>query len=172
MMALLKKTANVHVRWMTPKDVDEMMQIEYSSFEDVWTAEEFKKLLAKKPCVGFVAYQEPPGKRSEILGYMVYVMSKTGFELLKLAVHPDHRQKGVGKTLAAKLFDKLKTSYRSRVEVVVRERNVPAQKFFRTVGLRAEKCLKRHFRADEDLKLAAEDGIVFGLTVPLDDVLP
>ncbi len=172
MMALTTETANVHLRWMTPRDVDELMQIEYSSFEDVWPADEFKRLLAKKPCVGFVAYQDAGGPRSKIVGYMMYQMSKGGFELLKLAVHPDHRQRGVGKALADKPFHKLRTSYRSRVEVVVREKNVPAQKFFRTVGLRAEKCLKRHFRADEDLKLEAEDGIVFGLTVPLDDVPP
>lgn len=171
MKTMLTKHATIHVRWMTPNDVDEMMQIEYSSFEDVMSAEGFMKYLAKKAYVGFVAFQQPLGRPAEIIGYMLYKMSKTGFELVTLAVHPDQRQRGVGKALLEKLVYKLKTSRRTRIEVVVRERNLPGQKFFRAAGFKAEKCLKRHFRADEDLKMEAEDGIVFGYGVPLDDVL-
>jgi ribosomal-protein-alanine N-acetyltransferase len=169
MMAAEKTITKVNIRWMTPKDIDEVLQIEYSSFEDAWTANEFKKCLAKKPCLSMLAYL-PTGYQHKIVGYFVIEMHKTGFTLLKFAVHPDHRRQEVGTQLAAKIVSKLQNSYRVRAEVVVRDRDVGSQMFFRKVGWKGEKVLRRHFPAEEDLKIEADDGILFAYTVPPDDV--
>lgn len=167
MTAVEKQT--LHIRWMTPKDVDDVLQIEYNSFEDHWVADDFKKHLAKKPCISMLAYRGN-AYGYQTVGYFVYHMSKTGFELLKIAVHPDFRRQGVGRQMIEKLISKLAGSYRVHAEVTVRDRDVASQMFFRKMGWKPEKVLRRHFPAEEELKLEADDGILFAYSVPPDDV--
>lgn len=169
MTAAEKTITKVNIRWMTPRDVDDVLQIEYGSFEDVWVADDFKKHLAKKPCVSMLAYRAN-SYGQQTVGYFVYQMDRTSFTLLKIAVHPDFRQQGIGRQMVDKLMSKLMGSYRVRASVVVRDRDVVSQKFFRSVGWKPEKVLKRYFPPEEDLKLEADDGILFAYNVPPDDV--
>lgn len=166
MTAAEKVTTPVNIRWMTPKDIDDVLQIEYGSFEDVWTAQEFKKHLANKSCVGMVAYRNR-GYGHQTVGYFFYQMNRTSFTLLKIATHPDFRQQGVARQMLDKFMSKLTGSYRARASVVVRDRDVVSQKFFRSVGWKAERTVKRHFPPDEDLKIEADDGILFAYNVGL-----
>jgi ribosomal-protein-alanine N-acetyltransferase len=169
MTATEKVPTLVKIRWMTPKDIDEVLQIEYGSFEDVWTADDFKKHLSKKTCVVMLAYRGNANSLQTV-GYFAYQQDRTSFTLLKIAVHPDHRRHGIGTQMLDKLMSKLMGSCRIRATAMVRDRDVISQKFFRAMSWRSEKVLRRYFPPEEDLKLEADDGILFAYNVPLDDV--
>ena len=63
--------------------------------------------------------------------------TRPGCTSLNFAVHEDFRRRGVGGQMIGKLIGKLSHQRRSRIMLEVRETNLPAQLFFRTLGFRA-----------------------------------
>ncbi len=134
-----------HVRWVVRRDMPDVLAIEESSFEFPWSEEDFWKSLRQRNMVGMVAELG-----TVVTGYMVYALMPKGLDLLNLAVHPELHGAGHGRVLIEKLLSKLGTR-RRWIECQVRERNLPAQQFFRHMGFRATGVLWDHYEdTDED----------------------
>ena len=80
------------IRSATEEDLDRVLEIDQLSFPAPWTPHCFKIVLKD---VFFVVEQK------EIMGYLVACLCDLGLraEILRFAVHPDHRGKGVAKEL-------------------------------------------------------------------------
>jgi ribosomal protein S18 acetylase RimI-like enzyme len=89
----------------------------------------------------------------------LYALSKTGVsgQKLTIAVDPKHHGQGVGKRLFTELLDKIKKEHPEtlRVELIARESNLKATKFYESLGFvregRFERRLHNHegaFEAD------------------------
>ncbi|TWT30685.1 ribosomal protein S18-alanine N-acetyltransferase [Blastopirellula retiformator] len=145
---------NTHVRWMIRRDMPEVLEIERTSFEFAWTEYDFINRLKERNVIGIVAEsQMAPGKRDRVVGFMIYELQRNHLHLLKFAVHPDYRRRGVGHQLVTKLTRKL-ASRRSHVLTEVRETNLDAQRFFRSKGFRAISVLRDFYDdAEEDAYL-------------------
>lgn len=132
-----KKDLRVHIRWMIRRDMPEILDIEGRSFEFPWSEEDFVRCLRQRNCIGMVSeYGE------KVAGFMIYELHKTRLHILNFAVHPDFRQHGVGAQMVNKLVGKLSHQRRTRILLEVRERNLPAQLFFRNTGFRAISVLR------------------------------
>jgi ribosomal-protein-alanine N-acetyltransferase len=138
-----------HFRWMIRRDMPAVLDIERRAFcEMAWPEEDFIRCLRQRNCIGMVAEL---GER--VVGYELHELHKDRIHLINLAVHPDFCQQGIGRQLVQKLVDKLNNSNRRRVVAEVRERNLPAQLFFRAIGFRAVNTLRNFYAAagiDED----------------------
>ena len=132
-----KKELRVHIRWMIRRDMPEILEIEGLSFEFPWSEEDFVRCLRQRNCIGMVAEH---GDR--VVGFMIYELHKTRLHILNFAVHPDCRCNHVGLQMVTKLVGKLSHQRRTRILLEVRERNLPAQIFFRTLGFRAISVLR------------------------------
>ena len=77
-----------------------------------------------------------------VVGFMIYELHKTRLHILNFAVHPDYRYNRVGMQMVNKLVSKLSHQRRTRILLEVRERNLPAQVFFRSLGFRAISVLR------------------------------
>ena len=130
----------VHLRWMLSRDVGQVSAIERSCFEFSWTEEEFTRCLRQRNCVGMVA--ECHG---EIVGFMIYELTRNRISLLNLGIHPRFRGHHVGRRLIEKLIGKLSGERRNRVICEVREKNLSAQLFFRSLGFRAVSILRNFY---------------------------
>ena len=152
-----KSELPVHIRWMIRRDMPEVLQIENSCFEFPWSEQDFVSCLRQRNCIGMVA--EARVKRNgevtdAVLGFMVYELHKEQLHVLNFAVDPRAQRRSIGSTMAAKLASKLSHQRRSRIAVEVRERNLPAQLFFREMGFRAVAVLKDFYiDTDEDAYL-------------------
>jgi ribosomal-protein-alanine N-acetyltransferase len=62
--------------------------------------------------------------------------------VLNFAVAPHYRRHGVGEQMVSKLTGKLSQQRRSRLLLEVRETNLDAQLFFRSLGFRAVSVLR------------------------------
>lgn len=134
--AELKKLC-VHIRWMIRRDMPDILQIEQRSFEFPWSEEDFIRCLRQRNCIGMVAeFSE------RVVGFMIYELHRSRLHILNFAVHPDMRRRQVGTQMAQKLCGKLSLDRRNRILLEVRERNLPAQLFFRSVGFRAISVLR------------------------------
>jgi ribosomal-protein-alanine N-acetyltransferase len=130
----------VHIRWMIRRDMPAVLAIEKECFEFPWHEEDFVRCLRQRNCIGMVAEAS-----ERIVGFMVYELHKQRLHILNFAVSDRSRRRGVGSQMAKKLIAKLSHDRRSRVMLEIRETNLAAQLFFRTLGFRAVSVLRKFY---------------------------
>lgn len=138
-------TKKYKIRWMLPRDLTAVLEIERQLFEFSWSREDFADCLRRRNCVGMVATDE-----DRTIGFMIYQLSKKRIELLNFGVTPSYRRCGVGTQMTNKLIGKLTRPGRSRITFPVRERNLEAQLFFRALGFRAISILRKFYENTEE----------------------
>lgn len=144
----------IHLRWLLRRDLPEVLGIERASFPTPWTEGHFADLLRRQNCVGTVAETDD----ERIAGYMLYELTDRQIRVVNLAVAPDHRRHGVGSQLIGRLLSKLSNAHRRWLTLAVRESNLPAQLFFRQLGLRVVRVARDSY-AD-----TPEDAYVFRIS--------
>lgn len=130
----------VHIRWMIRRDMPEVLAIEQQCFEFPWSDEDFIRCLRQRNCIGMVAEHN-----ERVLGFMIYELHKSRLHILNFAIHETFRRRGVGTQMAKKLIGKLSHDRRSRILLEIRETNLPAQLFFRSLGFRAVSVLRNFY---------------------------
>ena len=130
----------VHIRWMIRRDMPDVLAIEQECFEFPWYEEDFIRCLRQRNCIGMVAEAS-----ERVVGFMVYELHKHRLHVLNFAVGEKFRRSGVGTQMSKKLVSKLSNDRRSRIVLEVRETNLAAQLFFRTVGFRAVSVLRQYY---------------------------
>ena len=127
----------IQLRWMIRRDMPEVLSIEQEAFEFPWSDEDFTRCLRQRNCIGMVAEAG-----DSVVAFMIYELHRTRLHVLNFAVRRSHRRLGIGSQMMEKLFAKLSVERRDRILLEVRERNLPAQLFFRSLGYRAITVLK------------------------------
>lgn len=127
----------IQLRWMIRRDMPEVLEIEQEAFEFPWSDEDFTRCLRQRNCIGMVAEVG-----DSVVAFMIYELHRTRLHVLNFAVRRSHRRLGIGTQMMGKLFAKLSVERRDRILLEVRERNLPAQVFFRSLGYRAITVLK------------------------------
>ncbi|MEL6108169.1 MAG: ribosomal protein S18-alanine N-acetyltransferase [Planctomycetota bacterium] len=122
---------------MIRRDMPSVLGIEQSCFEFAWNEDDFIRCLRQRNCIGMVAEID-----DEIVGFMIYELHKNRLHILNFAVHSDFRRQGIGGAMCAKLFGKLSHERRNRIMLEVRETNLDAQLFFKSLGFRAISVLR------------------------------
>lgn len=130
----------VHVRWMIRRDMPDVLRIEQQAFEFPWYEDDFVRCLRQRNCIGMVAEAS-----ERVVGFMVYELHKHRLHILNFAVDERLQRRGVGSQMAKKLVGKLSHDRRSRIVLEIRETNLPAQLFFRTLGFRATTVLRQFY---------------------------
>lgn len=125
--------ARVHLRWLIRRDMPEVVAIE-AGCPDPWSEDGWLSLLRHRNCIGFVA--EAPGTEL-VVGAMAYRLHRSRVELVRLAVHPDWRRRGIGAALLAKLDYKLDSHRRHMAFADVPGAALDAQLLLRSAGWRA-----------------------------------
>jgi len=115
----------------------EVLAIEQEAFEFPWSDEDFTRCLRQRNCIGMVAEVG-----DSVVAFMISELHRTRLHVLNFAVRRSHRRLGIGTQMMGKLFAKLSVERRDRILLEVRERNLPAQVFFRSLGYRAISVLK------------------------------
>jgi ribosomal-protein-alanine N-acetyltransferase len=139
MMNVIAAGRSMVIRSAAEKDLDRVLEIDRLSFPAPWTHHCFKIVLKD---IFFVIEQK------EIMGYLVACLCDLGLsaEILRIAVHPDHRGKGIAKELleaSIRIFSKDNVE---KVELRVNSANRGAVKFYEKFGFKIKKIAT--FRAD------------------------
>ena len=140
---MTKQTINTHVRWMIRRDMPEVVDIEWLSFKDYWTEDDFLRVLRGRNTIGKVAEVG-----ETIIGFLVYEIKKNGMDILNLAVHPNWRRKGIGSALVNDLKTKIRR--RPRMRIVLSDSNLDGHLFIKAMGFAAVEVLPGYFENGED----------------------
>jgi len=135
----------IHIRWLIRRDMPDVLVIENESYSEPWTEEEFIHELRQRNQIGMVAEVD-----GQVVGFMLYELRKTSLYLINIAVHPCARRQGVARAMIEKLRSKLSPDQRSLLLADIRESNLLGQLFFRGVGMRAVKVMRKHYDNGED----------------------
>ena len=161
MTALHAGPAGIHVRWMIRRDMLEVLCIEKEAFEFPWSDEDFTRCLRQRNCIGMVAELA-----DSVVGFMIYELHRSRLHMLNFAVARSHRRLGIGTQMIRKLAAKLAPERRTRIVLEVRETNLAAQLFFRSLEFRAISVL-RDFYQD-----SAEDAYLMQFCLEAEAAVP
>ena len=136
------------IRSATEKDLDRVLEIDRLSFPAPWTHHCFKLVLKD---IFFVVEQKVfVMEQKEIIGYIVVCLCDLGLraEILRIAVHPDHRGKGIAKALIETSLRTFSKENVESVELEVNSANRSAVKLYEKFGFKIERIAT--FIADDD----------------------
>lgn len=135
----------LRLRWLCRRDFRALLALERAAFEFPWTRDEFEYCLRTRNFGGFVVERD-----GAPAGYLCFEARKRSFRLLSCAVAESERRRGVGTLLTRALIERL-DERRSKIVCVVRERNLAAQVFLRSLGFRAVWVARGYyFKTNED----------------------
>lgn len=130
-----------HIRWMIRRDMPEVLAIEEDCFGPfAWQEENFINSLRQRNCIGMVAECD-----DKIVGYMLYELHHKRLVIKNFAVTEGCQREGIGTQMVEKLKGKLTQQRRRHITLEVRETNLGAQLFFRSMGFRATGVLQDHY---------------------------
>lgn len=134
------------VREADRADLLEVFRIEQASFPQPWPYNAFEGFLGRD---GFLV-----AATDQVLGYVVADTVPNhgqGLGHVKdIAVHPDHRDRGIGETLLERAMDVLRAEDASRVKLEVREGNRPAISLYRKYDFQVHHTVSRYYDNGED----------------------
>ncbi|MDO4574197.1 MAG: ribosomal protein S18-alanine N-acetyltransferase [Planctomycetia bacterium] len=132
MNSVCAELLQIHLRWMKGDDLNRVYEIEQQTASRPWLPLEFARILNHPHCVGMVAEHE-----GEIVGFIIYELTRQAFRLWNIAVLPEFQRQGVGSQMLARVACRLDGSCRHGIRLEVQESNLAAQLFFRSLGFRA-----------------------------------
>lgn len=145
---------DVTVREAEQADLLSVYRIEKTCFPQPWPFSAFERFLGEP---GFLVADD--GER--VVGYVVSdLVPNHGRDIghiKDLAVHPDARGRGVGRTLLERALVSLSIDGASLVKLEVRESNDPALSLYRDVGFEPMRRVPRYYEDGEDALLMVLD---------------
>src|SRR3954464_6057546 len=127
--------ARLEVRRMTPADLDEVMVIERAAFRHPWSPELFRRELEHDWSSILVAVEpltSASGRGSErIIGFLIYWLGHDEGDILKAAVAPEQRRKGVARLLMTETEKKAHQASAALMTLEVRRSNQAALDLYR-----------------------------------------
>lgn len=134
--------SDASIRSATEVDLDRILDIERLSFEKQWDTVNFEAALKDI----FLVFGE-----REIQGFLIACCYEVGNRaiIMKIAVHPDHRSKGIATRLIATVLDQLRKMNIGEVELSVDIVKTGAVKLYEKFGFRIVKIDTPDYEEDE-----------------------
>ncbi len=134
--------------------LDEVSAIELESYENPWSRNAFETELGKNPVSSSrVALTTGPSPR--VAGYCVAWIVFEHIHIQNLAVHPEHRRRGLGRFLLLQALEEGRSSGATSALLEVRRSNAPAQNLYRTLGFEETGTRRDYY------SLPREDALIF-----------
>jgi len=131
---------SVSIREMSPEDVPEAAKIEKMSFSTPWSETSFHAEVHNIHSIARVAELE-----NAIAGYICIRQVNDECHLLDLAVHPDHRDKGIATALFNNIMEDLKPGKCRTFFLEVRTSNEAARKMYEKFGFNIVGIRKKYY---------------------------
>lgn len=143
---------SIEIRNARSEDLDEIIKIEAASFSDPWTEYSFRTFINDVDLFFIMTDAD------KTVGYAVLGLASDDFaELYNIAIHPDHRKRGLSSVLMKRLTDEAIAHGRSKILLEVRASNAPAIALYEKFGFAADGVRKGYYSNPK------EDGILMSL---------
>jgi [ribosomal protein S18]-alanine N-acetyltransferase len=144
------------IRRASLTDVRSLCEIEKQSFPSPWSLWCFLAEYANSKSTILVAGPPRP-EPWKIWGYVVFWVVAEEMHLLNLAVHPDHRRRGIARTLLTQALAQGRTHNVSVVWLEVRPSNDAALALYQSFGFKEVGLRPRYYNDN------GEDALIYAL---------
>ena len=127
---------------MGVEDLDAVMEIERCSFPEPWTPGLFLHEL-KVPFSKTVLARTANGSHA-LAGYICRWLVGDEVHILNLAVHPNYRERRLGRTLVELVLDEAEQHHARLITLEVRRENTAATALYRSLGF-SERGVRRNY---------------------------
>lgn len=128
---------------MNSSDLDEIMKIERASFSYPWSTRFFMQELKVDCSRSLLAVID-----GKTVGYIIYWLLSDGVDIHNVAVHPDCRRLGIGRSLMIAVIEEAKSMGLRRVTLEVRRSNEIAQRLYQSLGFVVSGIRKGYYSDD------------------------
>ena len=143
---------------LTEKDLDRVAALEQLCFSCPMSRENLKAFLLGENGCGFVYYGTGNGDDLPCAyGGMMCVLDEA--QILNIATHPDHRGRGLGKSITERLIDEARERGIAFITLEVRRSNTVARGLYSSLGFTEVGVLKNYY------KRPIEDGLIMKLEI-------
>ncbi|MGH9322174.1 MAG: ribosomal protein S18-alanine N-acetyltransferase [Vicinamibacteria bacterium] len=139
---------------MEASHLDEVLAIERASYEHPWTRNAFEVEMARDP-VSWARVALTAEEPARVAGYCVAWILFEHLHIQNLAVHPDHRRRGLGRFLLVRALEEGSRERTTTALLEVRRSNHAAQNLYRNLGFREMGSRKDYYSQPR------EDALVF-----------
>ena len=133
----------LEIRPVSPDDMDAICELEELCFKDPYPSYFLSQLAESNPDTFFVATVA-----GELVGYAVVDRWGDHNHFVSIAVHPEHRKRGIGRRLLFALEERVDKRKPLRLEV--RKSNMPALEFYLKSGFREIGVSEGYYSDGED----------------------
>lgn len=118
------------IRSMTVGDLDQVMLLELACFSVPWTKQAFESELVNNQLAHYIVIEED----NQIIGYggVWYIMDEG--HITNVAIHPQHRKRGLGKTLVKGMISDAMHHQIKHMTLEVRKSNIAAITLYERMG--------------------------------------
>jgi ribosomal-protein-alanine N-acetyltransferase len=134
------------IRPFSLSDLERILQIEHQSFpKSPYDWATFVNLYYLYPEIFLVYIGKTQDRNEEIWGYIIF--SQDG-HIVSIAVHPQHRRKGIGKELLKRTLNAPRLE---KVWAEVRKSNQGAQAFYLRMGFQITGIVPKYYESEDAL---------------------
>ena len=119
----------MRIERMTADRVCAVAELEQLCFADPWSEKSIASELENKLAFWLVAVED-----DQVVGYIGSQTVMDESDMMNVAVHPDHRRKGVAEMLILQLMQDLKQRENLNLSLEVRASNMPAITLYEKLG--------------------------------------
>ena len=131
----------MNITKMNSDHVPQIAYLETVCFHDPWSEKSIASELENALSLWLVAVEG-----DEVIGYVGSQTVLGWTDMMNVAVHPDHRRKGVGEKLVLALEDALKEQESTCLTLEVRASNEPAKSLYEKLGFSEVGRRKNYYR--------------------------
>lgn len=135
------------LRRAIPADIDRIMQLETSVFgTDAWSIDTMRDELQNDMCWYVVAFRPESPEVIEAYAGLHAPRGSTSADIQTIAVAPESRRAGLGRTIIRTLINEAMKRGASEVFLEVRADNPGAQSLYRALGFEQISVRKRYYQ--------------------------
>jgi [ribosomal protein S18]-alanine N-acetyltransferase len=148
------------IRRMTREDLPAVMELEKASFRNPWSFELLQRELSHDWSVIFLLEEPLPEGGRRLLGISIFWIVHDEVHVLNVATAPEHRRRGVGRTLMEATLGEGRARKCCLATLEVRRSNEPAIQLYKSFGFRQVGVRPNYYVGEGE---APEDAIVMVL---------
>ena len=138
---------------MNESHVGAVAEIEKLCFHDPWSEKSIASELTNKLSLWLVAMED-----DQVAGYVGSQTVMDWSDMMNVAVHPDHRRKGIGEALVTALETALRENGSQCLTLEVRDSNVPAITLYEKLGFVQVGLRRNYYRnPKEDARILRKE---------------
>jgi len=147
----------IEFRKLKLRDLNAIEEIERTSYPTPWSRSMFAGELAKPSsiCLGAVE-----AERDELVGYLIISRYVDAWHVMNIAVTPEYRRRGIGRSLMERLFEVTARDARRGYTLEVRVSNEAAIRLYEELGFKT-RGIRRGYYTDnrEDALIMWKDPV-------------